>query len=120
MTDILSRAKAHYRDRLAAPLQHIEVPEWPDENGEPTKIFYRASMTLAEQQEILALNQAGKVGEALIATLIAKALDENGKKVFRLVNRTELMKQVDSEIVARIVSTMNQDDGLTDEEIEKN
>ena len=120
MTDILSRAKAHYRDRLSAPLQYVEVPEWPDEKGEPTKIFYRSSMTLSEQQEILALNQAGKVGEALIATLIAKALDEDGKKLFKLVNRHEFMRQVDSEVIAQIVSQMNQDEGLTDEQIEKN
>jgi hypothetical protein len=120
MSEILQRAKAHYRDRLAAPLQFVEVPEWPDEKGEATKIYYRSSMTLSEQQEILALNSAGKVGEALTATLIAKALDAEGKKVFKLVNRTEFMRSVDSEVIARIVSSMNADDGLTDEEIEKN
>jgi len=56
----------------------------------------------------------------LIATLIAKALDEDGKKLFKLVNRQEFMRQVDSEVIAQIVSQMNQDEGLTDEQIEKN
>ena len=52
--------------------------------------------------------------------MIAKALDAEGKKVFKVVNRTEFMRSVDSEVIARIVSSMNADDGLTDEEIEKN
>jgi len=120
MTDILSRAKAHYRDILSAPLQYVEVPEWLDEKGSPTKIYYRSSIPLIEQQEIAALQQAGKLGEALCATLIAKALDEDGKKLFKLVNRQEFMRQVDPDIMSRIVTQMNQNEGLTDEQIEKN
>ncbi len=120
MTDILSRAKAHYRDVLAAALQYVEVPEWPDDKGEPTKIYYRSSIPLIEQQEIAALRAAEKYGEALCATLIAMALDEDGRKLFKLVNRQELLRQVDPDIMSRIVTQMNQDEGLTDEEIEKN
>ena len=120
MSEILQRAKAHYRDCLAAPLQSVEVPEWPDEKGEASKIYFRSAMTLFEQEEILALNSAGKVCEALTATLIAKGLDSEGKKLFKMVNRTEFMRSTDSAVISRIVSSMNSENGLTDEEIEKN
>ena len=118
MSDILTRAKLHYRDRLAEPLRFVEVEEWPDENGEPSRIYYRQSMSLQQQQEVLSLNQAGKVGEALVATLIAKALDADGKALFRQVHRTELMRNVDTDVISKIIQAMNDDEGtLTDDEI---
>lgn len=118
MSDILTRAKLHYRDRLAEPLKYVEVDEWPDENGQPSRIYYRQSMSLQQQQEVLSLNQSGKIGEALVATLIAKALDEDGKPLFKQVHRTELMRQVDTEVISKIIQAMNEDEGLlTDEDI---
>ena len=94
MSDILTRAKLHYRDRLAEPLRFVEVEEWPDENGNPSRIYYRQSMSLQQQQEVLSLNQAGKVGEALVATLIAKALDDASRISF--VNEPNIDASIDA------------------------
>lgn len=118
MSDILSRAKAHFRDKLAAPLKFIEISEWPDEEGQPSKIYFRSSMTLQQQQEILSLNNQDKLAEALVATLIAKALDENGKPIFRQVHRTELLRNVDSDLISDILRRMNEEaEELSEDEI---
>ena len=61
----------------------------------------------------------GKKGEAIIQALIERALDADGNRIFRQVNRLELMKQVDPEIISRIVSDMSSDEESLDD-MEKN
>ena len=67
---ILDRAKAHY-DSLGSV--RIEVPEWKDENGDPT-VLYAEPM----------------------------ALDEQGNKAFRIEDKPILMKRVSDVVIARI------------------
>ena len=116
--EILEGAKAHFRDRLAGGLRFIEVPEW-GKDGEPAKIFYKPSLNFQQQEKILKLSEDGKKGEAIIQALIERALDADGNRIFRQVNRLELMKQVDPEIISRIVSDMSSDEESL-EDMEKN
>jgi hypothetical protein len=43
-------------------------------------------------------------------TFILRAMDENGGKLFKRANLTELMRSVDPEIISRVVSEMGGDD----------
>ena len=53
-------------------------------------------------------------------TLITRALNEEGKRLFVKANMTELMRLVDPDIIAEVCSAMSGDDDVTDEDLEKN
>jgi hypothetical protein len=115
MSSILEAAKVHFRDRMSGDLGCIVVPEWDN-----AKIYYKASMNFKEQGEILKLHAENKPAEAVIMTLIVKGLDENGNKLFKRANMTEMMRSIDPDVVSRIVTEMSDDDAPTVEDAVKN
>ena len=42
--------------------------------------------------------------------LILRALDSDGKKMFKPVEKTEIMREVDPNIILKIVTAMGEDD----------
>jgi hypothetical protein len=109
MSQILEVAKTQFRDRMSGKLQSSNVPEWVVD-GKETVIFYKPSMNFKEQGEVLKLHGEGKQAEAVAMTFILRAMDENGAKLFKRANMTELMRSVDPDIISRVVSEMGGDD----------
>lgn len=93
---ILDRAKAHYESLGSV---RIEVPEWKDENGEPT-VLYAEPMTLDERRKLDKF--ASDSQEYLARLVITKALDEQGNPAFRIEDKPILMKRVSDLVIARI------------------
>jgi len=113
MSAILEAAKVHFRDRMAN-IQSLVVPEWDN-----TKIFFRPSMNFKDQGIVLKLHGDGLPAEAIIMTLILKSMNEDGSKMFTKSNKTEMLLNIDPEIVSRIVTEMS-DDEPTVEDATKN
>ena len=119
MASVLENAKAHFNDKLSEDMRCVEVPEWGDANG-PAKIFYKAAINLREQSQIVSLAQdGGKTDDALALSLVIRARNEDGSKMFLKSNMLELKTFCDPEVIARVVTEM-QGEELTDEELEKN
>lgn len=118
MSEILESAKTHFRSKLANGLKKIEVPEWKLKDGKPSVIFYRESINFLQQEKILKLSDENKKGEAIIEALIQRALNADGERIFKSIDRTELMRQVDPDVISQIVSSFSHDD-LEMDEIEK-
>ena len=118
-SNVIDIAKNQFKERLNAGLQVIEVPEWSDENGIPLKIYYKPALNLKQQQKVLELSAQNKVSEAIAMTLVLRSLDEEGTSMFKQANMPEIMRDMDPDVVARIVSVMTQED-LTVDQIEKN
>ena len=95
---ILERAKAHY-DSLGSA--RIEVPEWKDEDGNPT-VLYSEPMTLDERRKLEKF--ASDSQEYLVRLIITKALDEQGNKAFKIEDKPILMKRVSDMVIARIAA----------------
>ncbi len=115
MSKILERATAHFRNQISGEMRSIEVPEWE------TKIFYKTVTNLKEEGRILELSQQGKTVEALVESLVVRARNEDGSKMFTMPDKITLMNEVDPKVLIRIVGEMNnvvQD--LSQEEVEKN
>ena len=108
MSQILESAKGHFRKKLGGGLKSIEVPEW-SVDGKPSVIYYKPSLNFLQQEKILALSDQNKKAEAIVEALIQRALDEDGKPIFRSVNRQELMRQVDPDVISRVVGEMSGD-----------
>ena len=107
---VIDNAKAHYKQVLSAGLQGpIKVPEWG------VDVYYKPSANFSQQAQIIELHQAGKSVEALVMTLILRALDEDGKPLFSKANKAELMKSVDPDIIVRIVDEINHSEVDVDE-----
>lgn len=113
------QAKAQFTERRTPDsLVSIDVPKWK------TTIYYWPDMTLAERREIflLAKQENGNTVldlEAMAVTLIVRARDKDGKKVFSNAEKRELMTEYDPDVIAEIVAAMN-NGAVTLEEAEGN
>tara|TARA_R110000851_G_scaffold211412_2_gene363979 strand:+ start:3124 stop:3465 length:342 start_codon:yes stop_codon:yes gene_type:complete len=101
----IDKAKNHYKTQFAMDLQGpLNVPEWE------LNIYYRNTMTMSQQSQILELHQQNKLAEATIMLLIVRALDEDGVPLFKKMEKTELMKSVDSDVISRVVGEITSAD----------
>ena len=117
---ILQSAASSWKQKLGGELQSIEVPEWPDDSGKPSVVYFKAGINFLQQEKILRLSDEGKKAEAIVESLIQRALDVEGKRMFKSADRVILMREVDPEIIGRIVAEMGQNDEHDISEMEKN
>ena len=95
---VINNATKHFKEKLAGGLEWLEVPEWE------TKIYFKPSATLKQTEAVVALHGKGQVMEALVTVLIMRALDEEGKPLFKQADKFELMNGVDPEVVIRVAN----------------
>ena len=101
----IDRASAHFRNILSQGLQGpIAVPEWQ------TEVWYKPATTFAQEAKIVELTSQGKTVEALVEGLIMRALDRDGKPLFAKADKTQLMREVDPNVIMRVVTEMNDPD----------
>jgi len=116
MSKVLEKATSHFRTKISEQMKFIEVPEWE------AKIYFKSSISLKEQSKLVELASSGKTVEALVETLIIKARNEDGTKMFNLVDKVTFMNEVDPNVIIRAVGEINnasqQEDDL--ETVEKN
>jgi len=112
MSAILEKAKSHFKELLSAGLAEIHVPEWDF-------TIYCRPLNLRERDRIHKFAAKDSL-EALVETLIVRSLDGDGKPLFKSVHRTELMREVDPEVIARVCEEMNRAERLDFETISGN
>lgn len=111
MNPVLDNAKAHFSKIANKGMDSIEVPEWD------TTIYWKiGGLNFASQSKILEQQQAGKTAEALVDMLIMRALNEEGKKLFKPAEKTIIMNSVDPNVILKIVTAMGQSDAVDDED----
>jgi hypothetical protein len=125
MSAILERAMKQYREKVeAAGILSIEVPQWQDESGNPTLIYFRPLSTLPVKDYSKVVYYATQeTVEAGVDILIVRALNADKTPMFRGVERGELVRKVDSEVILDIIGRMGEQDSIsknTVEESEKN
>ena len=111
---IIDRAKGHFE---SLGVQSIEVPEWKDEDGNPSVIYWNP-ITLSEKNKLFKKSDNMSDVSILADILIMKALDKNGNKVFTLEDKIPLMHKVDSDVLSKVASAMVQ--AINPEEVKKN
>ena len=111
---IIDRAKSHFE---SLGVQSIEVPEWKDEDGKPTVIYWNP-ITLSEKNKLFKKSDNMSDVSILADILIMKALDKDGNKIFTLEDKIPLMHKVDSDVLSKVASAMVQ--AINPEEVKKN
>jgi len=105
---VIEKAAAQFRERLNGELQSIDVPEW-SEKDKAFKIYFKPLINFKAQEKIYALVNAGKASEAICQTLVIRALDIDGKNIFRQHDIQSLMHESDPDVVGRIIQAMTPD-----------
>lgn len=114
MSTVLDKAKSHFRDKLSGGLKGpIDIPEWE------CQVWYKPATSFQQESKVIELQQSGKTVEALIQTLIGRALDENGKPIFKIVDKHELMRSVDPAVILRVIQAMNDETTFDGENLEE-
>ena len=101
MTNVIENATAHFRNKIGGKMAHVEVPEWK------AKVYYKTVSTLKDESRIVELTQQGKTVEALVESIIVRARNEDGSKMFSVADKPALMNEVDPSVIIRVASEMN-------------
>jgi len=109
----IDSVKAHFSRQM---VRTVEVPEWAGEDGQPM-IIYARPLTLSEKQRLRTMAQSGGDMEILVNTLIMKAEDSQGVKLFTIEHTRDLMNNADPDVVARVVVQITRP--RTEDELEK-
>ena len=111
---IIERVKAH-RDALGR--KEIEVPEWPDDDGQPL-VIHSKPITLGELKRWYK-GISGDDISVLVDVIIGKAENATGERLFTLEDKQPLLRIAEFSVVSRIAGEMiDHSDDLDD--IEKN
>ena len=111
---ILDRAKSHFEN---IGVQSIEVPEWQDEDGKPTVLFWN-HINLYEKNKLFKKSDNMTDVSILADIVVMKSLDKDGKKIFKLEDKMDLLTKVDSDVLSRIATAMIQ--VISPDEVKKN
>ena len=111
---VIDRAKSHFE---SLGTQSISVPEWKDDDGKPTVIYWNP-ITLFEKNKLL--KTTGNLNDVslLADILIMKSLDKDGKKMFSFEDKFSLMHKTDPDVLATIANKMVQ--AISPDEVKKN
>lgn len=113
-TNPMDKITGHFRNKISGKMSSIYVKEWD------LTIYYKNSNTLQEESKLIELAQKGKTVEALVETLIIKARNEDGTKMFKPMDRTVLLNEADPTTLIAAVGDMNAVLDIDVEETEKN
>ena len=111
---VKQKALAHFKAKIAGNLFKYHVDEWDCD------IYYRATANMATEAKIMNLTQTGKTADALVESIVLKSLDENGERLFKDVDRIELMNQADPNVIIKVASVLNNANFESIGDIEKN
>ena len=98
---VINKASAHFKAIVSQDMKSVEVPEWE------TTLFFKAAVSFAAEQKVIALHTEGKQVDALCESLVNRACDADGKRVFTNADKVTLMNSVDPAVILRIVNQMN-------------
>tara|TARA_B100001093_G_scaffold431777_1_gene427973 strand:+ start:637 stop:1005 length:369 start_codon:yes stop_codon:yes gene_type:complete len=110
----IERAKGHFADRLSGKLLKYKCDEWGID------VYYKATSSLAVENRIMSLQQQGKTAEALVESIIAKALNKDGELLFKSTDRATFLHEIDPNVIIKVATKLNNANADSVEDIVKN
>ena len=101
MTNNIEKITKHYHREVNGEALQLHVKEWDMD------VFYKKTYPFVVESKVLDLQAKGHIVEALIESLIQKALDKSGKKIFNEADRVVLMNEADPGVITKIAGTIN-------------
>lgn len=97
----LEKITKHYHREINGDLEKIEVPEWEMD------IYFKRTYPFEDEAKVIELQSQGKVVDALVESLIVKARDKDGKRIFSDADRIVLMKEADPTVITKVAGAIN-------------
>ena len=107
---VLDQATKHFEAKLGE-MQSFKVPEWG------TTVYFRP-VTLDEQGVIFGLQNQGKSADAVAMTIILRARNEDGTRMFKKADKFEIMHKVVPDVITKIINAMGEVDLIDEDEEE--
>lgn len=91
-----------YDAKLQNDLEYIDLDLAVGE----LRVWFRPCTSLFQQRKMLAMDSLKEKPEALVEAMIAKALTEDGEKMFKPAEKVDLMRRVDGQVLVDAVNRM--------------
>jgi len=99
--NITDKISKHYQSSIGGELQKFKCEEWDCD------IYFRTTYPLKDEAKIMQLTQEGKTVEALVESIVTKARDADGKRLFHDADRIKLMNEADPQVVIKVATAIN-------------
>lgn len=110
----ISAVTGHFKEKLSGKLMKYTCKEWK------LDIYYKALASLNVENKIMSMQQQGKTAEALVESILLKALNADGDRLFSNMDKDELLNEADPNVIVKVASVLNNANSETVEDIEKN
>lgn len=101
MSKVLEKISQHYQSAIAGDLIEIPVAEWE------MTIYAKKTYPFKDEAKIIEMQSLGKTVEALVESVVVKALDKDGKRIFRDADRITLMHEADPAVIVKVAGAIN-------------
>jgi hypothetical protein len=98
---VLDRVKAHAE---SLGRKQVEVPEWIDDDGNPTIIYCKPIVMFEMRKWWAGINKDDV--SIFVDIIIAKAEDAEGQKMFTLEDKQPLLRKAEYSVLARVAGEM--------------
>jgi hypothetical protein len=113
MSILLEKAKQHFAGVVeSAGLRCVEVPEW-GEAEQPAKLYFKplSALPIKAYSRLISLG-AEQTVEALVEMLILRCVDSESQLLFKMVDKTEMLREISPVVVCQIIQKMSAEDNL--------
>ena len=101
MSKTLEKITKHYHKEIDGEALKLHVDEWDMD------IFYKRTYPFRVESKVLEMQAKGQIVEALVESVIQKAMDSNGKRIFDEADRSVLMNEADPTVITKVAGTIN-------------
>tara|TARA_A100000172_G_scaffold79225_1_gene65838 strand:- start:1112 stop:1450 length:339 start_codon:yes stop_codon:yes gene_type:complete len=98
---VIERVKAHAE---GLGRKQVEVPEWQDDDGNPTVIYCKPIVMYEMRKWWSGINKDDM--SVFVDIIIAKAEDAEGQKMFTLEDKQPLLRKAEYSVLARVAGEM--------------
>ena len=107
MNKLLQTAATDYKANALKTRREISVPELPQEDGAPLIIYVKPA-NLKIRKQLVAFAEEGTL-DLLVASIIARAEDENGQRLFNDSDKPVFMEDLDADFIMELATKINAD-----------
>lgn len=97
----MKKITSHYQTAIGGDMESINVPEWDMD------IYFRKTYPFKDEAKIIELQSQGKMVEALVESLVVKARDQEGNRLFHDADRLTLLNEADPGVVTKVCNAIN-------------
>ncbi len=101
-TTMIGKITKHYQNAISdANMHKIHIKEWDMD------IYFRNTYSFKDEARVVEMQTAGKVVEALVESLIVKARDKDGNRIFSDADKLTLLNEADPAVITRICTAIS-------------